>query len=112
VDSNRRLEENVVKYQLVLQWPCEAGLDYEGLIKTEELLSEGLASAEIDGHDVGRREMNIFILTNEPLDCFESVKALLVNQRIWTNLRAAYRELTGTKYTILWPKGLGEFVVG
>lgn len=65
------LRRAALRYQLVLQWPSEAGLDYEGLMKTEDLLSEGLPNgAELDGHDVGREEMNICILTNEPLGCF------------------------------------------
>ena len=102
-----------MKYQLVLQWPSESGLDYDGLVKTEELLSEGLpGSAEIDGHDIGQEEMNIFILTSQPVDCFESVKSLLGKQHAWEDLRAAYREVSGTRYTILWPNGLNEFRVG
>lgn len=104
-----------MKYQLALQWPCGAeNFDYDDLIQIEDLLSEQLAQgAEVDGHDVGEREMNIFILTNEPVACFQTIRTLLADQPAWRTMRAAYREVSGTapKYVPVWPHGLTDFRV-
>ena len=55
--------------------------------------------------------MNIFILTNEPVLCFERIKATLGKEEAWANIRVAYREVTGDNFTVLWPPSLTEFDV-
>ncbi len=99
-----------MKYQLVLQWPASSIDDYESMIELEKLLMEGLTpGSEIDGHDAGSGEINIFVRTNEPKRAFEEVKSILGRQDLWSNIRVAYRELDATKYTIIWPKNLKDF---
>jgi hypothetical protein len=103
-----------MKYQLVLQWHCDADMaDLHRLVEIEDTLLVRLptGSGEVDGHDIGSKEMNIFILTNEPLRCFERVKAILGKEDAWANIRVAYRELAGENYAILWPPDLTEFAV-
>jgi hypothetical protein len=99
-----------VKYQLVMQVP-EASLGYDDLVQLEDLLINELDDeADVDGHDVGCGEINFFILTNEPTSCFEKAKGLL-SGKIMAEMRAAYREVGGEDYVVLWPPSLREFRV-
>jgi hypothetical protein len=102
-----------MKYQLVLQWPCQPGAaDYDQLVSMEEAIAECLSSeSEVDGHDIGSGEMNIFVLTDEPILSFERIKEVLGKYHAWTDVRIAYREASGDMYTILWPAHLTEFRV-
>jgi hypothetical protein len=102
-----------VKYQLVLQWPAASIKDYDRLIEIENALAENLSSrSEVDGHDAGSGEMNIFIHTDDPKRAFNEVKAVLCSRNFWDSARIAYREGTRSEYTILWPESLSEFRVG
>lgn len=50
-----------MKYQLVLQWPASSIKDYDAMIEAENALIENLSAAnDVDGHDVGSGEVNIF----------------------------------------------------
>ena len=55
--------------QLVLQFKADGDLgSFEKLVSFEETLSLLLGQiAEVDGHDFGSGEMNIFILTDHPI---------------------------------------------
>jgi hypothetical protein len=56
-----------VKYQLVLQWPAHAIEDFDRLVEVEETLVERLSERhDVDGHDMGAGEMNMFIHTEHP----------------------------------------------
>ncbi|HTZ73118.1 MAG TPA: hypothetical protein VMB47_04295 [Candidatus Aquilonibacter sp.] len=100
-----------MKYQLVLQWPSETtDADFETLCRTERLVRLLPFGNQVDGHDIGSGEANIFILTNDPLGCFEQVKAILESHPIWKG-RVAYREESGENYVVVWPKGLRNFRV-
>jgi len=101
-----------MRYQLVLQWPASSVNDYDAVIEIEDLLVENLPEpSEVDGHDAGSSEVNIFVLTDNPQTSFEQIKTILGRQDIWGNARVAYREVGGTKYTILWPQDLAEFTI-
>ena len=100
-----------MKYQLVLQW-TSSSIDYDTMIEVEELLIAQLAAdSEVDGHDAGVGELNIFIRTNAPEHVFDSVKTLLAAQGLLVSARAAFRLSDGETYTVLWPKGLKSFKV-
>jgi hypothetical protein len=99
-----------MKYQLVLQFK-ETDLGYDDMIALEDALIAVLeGSAEVDGHDAGSGEINFFVLTDDPMACFEKAKASLVTHSNH-DFKAAYREVAGDKYTIVWPHGLKEFAV-
>ena len=67
-----------MKYQLVLQWPASSIRDFDTLIEIEDVLLEGLKDgSDVDGHDAGSNEMNIFIQTNNPEITFKEIKAVL-----------------------------------
>src|SRR5687767_9125996 len=101
-----------MKYQLVLQWPASSIKDYDVLIEIENALVEKLSNeSDVDGHDAGASEMNIFIRTDNPRKTLSDVKAVLGTRDFWPDARVAFREVKGTKYTILWPKDLQEFKV-
>lgn len=100
-----------MKYQLVLQFTVNSLDDFDELRTLEDELNEYLGTlAAIDGHDCGASESNIFVLTDEPAPTFEKARRL-VGKRGLRGLRAAYRELTGGEYVILWPPTLTEFSV-
>lgn len=101
-----------MKYQLVLQWPAASIKDYETMIEIEDVVTENLSEgSDVDGHDAGSGEMNIFIHTDDPVFAFNEVKATLGSRDFWVDARVAYREITKSEYTILWPKDLVEFKV-
>lgn len=101
-----------MKYQLVVQWPSTSIKDYDSMIKAEDALIERLSELhEVDGHDAGVGEVNIFILTNDFGKAFDEVKAVLQGEDLWVDARVAYRDVNKSEYTILWPEGLNEFSV-
>jgi hypothetical protein len=94
-----------MKYQLVLQWLYNDISDYDELIAYEDLLNERLSShlGEVDGHDCGTGEMNIFVFTDNPRQAFESCRTLICSQLMESGLSAGYREINGEEYIRLWP---------
>lgn len=100
-----------MNYTLVLQWPTDA-LDFDDMVEIEEFLIENLTGKnEIDGHDAGAGEMNIFILTDSPEQSFGEIKNLLEDNGFLSNMRAAYRSGVNSDYTILWPESCTTFKV-
>jgi hypothetical protein len=54
-----------MNYQLVLQFRAESVQEFGELVVLEDLLIEKLPEdSEVDGHDFGCGEFNIFILTD------------------------------------------------
>jgi len=101
-----------MKYQLVLQWPASSIKDYDAIIEVENALVENLSAVnDVDGHDAGSGEVNVFIHTDDPKHAFNEVKAILGTRDFWVDVRIAYREVTGSEYIILWPKNLTKFKV-
>lgn len=101
-----------MKYQLVFQWPASSVGDYDWMIEIEDLLIEHITDeSEVDGHDAGSGEVNIFIRTNFPERAFSDLQEVLASRGLLIHARAAYREVEKDEYTILWPKGLKEFAI-
>jgi hypothetical protein len=102
-----------MKYQLVIQFLGETEDDFEHLIDLEDELEEKLiGESEVDGHDFGSGEMNIFILSDEPIEAFSQIQSLLTGSHYnLSNMKAAYRDIEAESFTILWPDHLTEFVV-
>jgi hypothetical protein len=76
----------------------------------ENELTENLSKgSEVDGHDAGSGEVNIFILTDDPELAFSEAKAILGNSDRWLSIRVAYRELAKSRYITLWPEDLTDF---
>lgn len=91
-------------YQLVLQLRGDSAEGLEFLIELEERLAGSLGPmAEIDGHDIGSGEANIFIRANDPVATFETLKPVLAQAELLSEVTAAFREGSDSRYTILWP---------
>ncbi len=101
-----------MRYQLVLQFTANSVDDFDRLVTLEDALIQELAGeAEVDGHDLGQSEFNIFVLTYEPASTFERARKCIGEQAIQYDWRAAYRELTSENYVVLWPPNLHEFSI-
>jgi hypothetical protein len=103
-----------VEYQLVLQFPCNSMEDLDAVVALEDALIAELPGslADVDGHDSGSGEANIFILTSQPIETFERAHAIVSGSSgLARVLRAAYRRLDAEQYAVLWPPGGTTFAV-
>jgi hypothetical protein len=101
-----------MEYQLVLQFPASGLEDYDAIIEIEDLLIDALGDVdEVDGHDAGSGEMNIFILTNDPRRAFETVQGVLTGKGVMQRLKAAFRVIGEDDFTFLHPPELAEFKI-
>lgn len=66
---------------------------------------------DVDGYDFGSAEMNIFIYTDGPQTAFDQARATLQSHSRLSNVRAAFRDVEGENFTVLWPKDLSRFEV-
>lgn len=95
-----------MRYQLVLQFRGDALADYDAMVALENRLTEDLGhTAKVDGHDCGSGEMNIFIFTSDPAATFWRVKHTLQQEGRLQAVTAAYREVEGEHYIVIWPEG-------
>ncbi len=60
-------------------------------------------SADVDGHDVGIGEMNIFVLTPDPVSTFRTVKPVLQRNKYLEKVVVAYRNVEDENYTVIFP---------
>jgi hypothetical protein len=97
--------------QLVLQFKLAEDLDsFDRLIRFEEALSAVVGRiAKVDGHDFGAGEMNIFILTEDPVATFALVQQMDESIRPSQEMRVAYRLIDREEYICLWPPELSLF---
>ena len=102
-----------MQYQLTIQFAGDSLADYDAMIALEDELTEQLGdSADVDGHDSGSGETNIFIITPDPAATFQRVRSVLERTQDLQAVTAAYREVDGERYTVIWPEGSqGEFRV-
>jgi hypothetical protein len=76
------------------------------MIALEQELTEKLRnSADVEGDDVGSGETNIFIFTPDPAATFHQVRPVLERTQRLQAVTAAYREVDGERYTVIWPEG-------
>lgn len=101
-----------MKYQLVIQFPEDLRDGLDLLIKLEDILEANLETAEVDGHDIGSGEMNLFIYTDKPEVTFNEIKNLFESENeAVCNMKAAYRDSEKEEFICIWPKELREFHV-
>jgi len=82
------------------------------MVEFEEAIMEGIGDlGEVDGHDAGSGETNIFILTDEPKAAFERVKRLSGTRAFMADLKVAYRLIGDEKFIVLHPTGLAHFAI-
>lgn len=102
------------QYQLVLQFvlEIETELDLDRLHDLERELAILLRQEKnvtVDGHDFGSGEANIFIFTDCPEKTLNVVFPL-VKERV-DDFKAAYRDIQGENYVVLWPQNETEFLI-
>lgn len=100
-------------HQLVIQFPLGTtnpnDSDLDTLISLEETLERFAGDKfEVDGHDAGAAEMNIFIITDDAARTFGLIEALLPSDRPW---RAGFRDLDADNYIPIAPPELTVFEV-
>ena len=101
-----------MKYQLVVQLSEEIYGNLDWLTELEDRLDESIVGAEVDGHDMGGGEVNIFIHTNNPVNSLQITKDILEEACVeLNNIKAAYRVFSEEHYIPLWPENLVEFKI-
>jgi hypothetical protein len=99
------------KYLLVLQVPIASTGDFDRMVESEQRIEALLGTlGRVDGHDAGSGEGNLFIFTDEPTLAFQKALPCL-DEKSRDFARAAYKEVEGETFTILWPPGAKEFRV-
>lgn len=94
-----------MRYQLVLQFPADSRSDDDAAYALEEELAEVLGeAADVDGHNAGETQTNVFLLTSDPAATFKLVKPVLQRHEQLEWVTAAYREQHGDNYIVLWPE--------
>ena len=95
-----------MQYQLTLQFRGDSLDEYDAMVALEDDLTEELGdSADVDGHDAGSGETNIFIFTSDPAATFHRVRPVLERTQRLQAVTAAYREVEGERHTVIWPEG-------
>jgi hypothetical protein len=80
--------------------------DFDEMIALEDQLIEAFGdSADVDGHDMGSGERNIFVFTADPERTFLEAKPVLERARTLRSVTVAYRPVKGERYTVIWPEG-------
>jgi hypothetical protein len=92
-------------HQLVLQFKGGNLFDLDTLLSLEDQLQELIGPiGDVDGHDMGSGEANIFVITPDPIAAFERIKPLLFETSLLNTVRAAYRDVRSDVFTVLWPE--------
>jgi hypothetical protein len=103
-----------MNYQLVMQFPLTdaSADDFDRLLMIENELELVMRdNHQVDRHDIGAGEMNIFIRTNNPNEAFELAKSTLSENDMET-ISVAFRDMKGDKYTVIWPENYNkEFTI-
>ena len=101
-----------MKYQFVIQLSEKLYGDLDWIADLEDRLDESIVDAEVDGHDIGSGQVNIFIHCHNPANAFQVAKNILAENGVkLENIKAAYREICNDLYIPLWPENLVDFKV-
>ena len=107
-----------MKYQLVLQFQGDDDDTLEKVIELEDQLIEafdGSTTSEVDGHEVGSRDVQPDGSHQERRQGLGDVSKAVVEDAVSGGLElnaVAFRPLDGEEYTVLWPADYeGEFEV-
>ena len=86
--------------------------DYDTMVSLENELAEHLGdNADVDGHDSGSGETNVFIQTSDLENTLKTAKAVLESSHLLDRVTVAYRRLHDEIYTVDWPDGFeGIFI--
>ena len=92
-------------HQLIVRFPVSAVSDHPAMVRLEAALAGILDDTEeLDGHDFGLDEADLFLLTADPVRTFERIKPVLVRAGLLDTLTAAHGATDAEEYTVLWPE--------
>jgi hypothetical protein len=101
-----------MKFQLVLQFQATDMLKFDELAALEgDLIKKLSPASDVDGHDFGVGEFNIFIRTDTPEATFNAAQSVILERGFGDQYRAAYREAAKDEFVILWPEDLRDFTI-
>lgn len=89
---------------MVFEFKGDSPRQFERGTALESKMHERLHSGVVDGNDVGKGIVNIFIITKDPDRCFEEAVGMIAPAKLPLSA-AAYRERQGDRYVRLWPEG-------
>ncbi|UNK48161.1 hypothetical protein MNR01_10265 [Lysobacter sp. S4-A87] len=91
-------------YQLVIKFWRKSLADETFLATIEGELKQALGdSAELDGYDVSKNEINLFMVTADPRQSFRRAREVLQRMGLVQGVSSAYRLVGGARFTSLWP---------
>lgn len=91
-------------YQLVIKFWRKSLEDESALPAIESELKNALGpSVEVDGYDTSLKEINLFVLTNDPRHSFRRAKDVLERLGTLQGVSAGFRLVGGAQFTSLWP---------
>ena len=93
-----------MEYQLVIKlW--RGSLSEEGFLTSiQDQMNQALGDlVELEGHDVSPKDVNLFMLTDDPRRSFRKAKDVLGKLGVENGVSAAYRLNGGAQFTSLWP---------
>jgi hypothetical protein len=91
-------------YQLVIKFWRKSLTDEAFLATIESQLKEALGdTVELEGYDVSKKEINLFMVTSDPKHSFRRVKDVLERLGIVKGVSAAFRLVGGARFTSVWP---------
>ncbi|MDR0181870.1 hypothetical protein [Lysobacter arvi] len=91
-------------YQLIIKFWRKSLASEDFLATIENELRQALGDkVELEGYDVSRNEINLFMLTADPRHAFRKARDVLEAKGIVQGVSSAYRLVGGAKFTSLWP---------
>ncbi|HSA77264.1 MAG TPA: hypothetical protein VLG72_00195 [Nitrospirota bacterium] len=70
-----------------------------------KIIKELQGHAEVDGHDIGSNEMNIFITASDLKLVIERCIPIINNLGLLNMFSSGYRKLNSESYIRIWPEG-------
>lgn len=94
--------------QLVLKFRRPA-LDTASVATLEQHLRDTLGdSVEMDGHNEGVRDIDVFIISEDPASTFRRCKPVLEQMQLLDRVVAAHRFVGGLQFKVIWPLRWGR----
>lgn len=94
-----------MEFQLVVQFRGGNQVGYDVIVALEDELISALGeSADVDGHDIGTDEENIFVITSDPSQTFRDIKTTIENAGLLQLATVAFRSVEGETFTVIWPE--------
>lgn len=91
-------------YQLVIKFWRKSLADEAFLAVFEGELKQALGdSVQLEGYDVGAKEINLFMLASDPRLSFRRAKDVLERLGVVNGISAAFRVAGGASFTSIWP---------